>query len=157
MGTSSRLFPGAKVMIAAQAVGIAQAAFELSVDFARARVQGGKPVIRHQAVGMRLADMAIRIETTRAFVHQTARAIDRGDPNRRALMFMAKVAGAETVFDVCTKVLEIHGGLGAMREGRVEKLLRDAALFFHLDGTNDIHRFRTLKELFPGETGDYAG
>lgn len=157
MGTSSRLFPGAKVMIAAQAVGIAQAAYERSVEFARTRVQGGKPIMRHQAIAIRLADMAMKIEAARALVRHAARAIDRGDPNRRALMFMAKVLAGETAFEVATKAVEIHGGLGAMREGGVEKLLRDAVLFFHLDGTNDIHRFRAMKELFPGETGDYAG
>jgi alkylation response protein AidB-like acyl-CoA dehydrogenase len=62
----------------------------------------------------------------------------------------------DTAFEVARQAVEIHGGLGVMRSAGVERLLRDAALFFHLDGTNDIHRFRIVKELFGDEAGEYA-
>jgi alkylation response protein AidB-like acyl-CoA dehydrogenase len=155
-GTSGRVFPGSKVIIAAQAVGVAQAAFEAAAGFARHRVQGGGPILRHQAVATRLADMAIRVESARAMVHHAARAVDSGAPHRRSLTFMAKVLATETAFEVARQGVEIHGGLGVMREAGVERLLRDATLFLHLDGTNDIHRFRVVKELFGAEAGTYT-
>lgn len=155
-GTSGRTFPGSKVVIAAQAVGLAQAALEASFAFAGKRVQGGVPIVRHQAIATRLADMATAVESTRAFVRHAARSIDARAPHRRALSFMAKVRAAETAFEVARQAVEIHGGLGVMRHAGVERLLRDAALFFHLDGTNDIHRFRIVKELVGEGAGSYT-
>jgi alkylation response protein AidB-like acyl-CoA dehydrogenase len=155
-GTSGRTFPGSKVIIAAQAVGVAQSAFEAAAGFARERVQGGAPIIRHQAIATRLADMAIRLESARALVRHAARAVEAGAPHRRSLTFMAKVAAAEMAFDVARQAVEIHGGLGVMREAGVERLLRDATLFLHLDGTNDIHRFRIVQELFGEAAGTYT-
>lgn len=156
-GTSGRLFPGSKVIIAAQAVGLAQAAYEDTAEFVQTRVQGGKPIVQHQVVAARLADMAISIESARALVRHAARAIDLKAPNRRALAFMAKVSAGETAFNVARQAVELHGGQGVMRNEGIERYLRDASLFFHIDGTNDIHRFRVIKELFPGVAGQYAG
>lgn len=155
-GTSGRAFPASKAIIGAQAVGLAQAAYEAAVDFTTTRVQGLRPVIQHQAVALRLAEMATRIEAARALVRQAAHAIDRRAPHRRALGYMAKVAAGETAFEVARQAVELHGGLGVMRHGAVERLLRDATLFFHLDGTNDIHRFRIVKDLLPDAAGTYA-
>ncbi|HJR91637.1 MAG TPA: acyl-CoA dehydrogenase family protein, partial [Acidimicrobiia bacterium] len=155
-GTSGRTFPASKAIIAAQAVGLAQAAYEAAADFAISRVQGGRPIIQHQAVALRLAEMATRIEAARALVRQAAVAIDRKASHRRPLAYMAKVAAGETAFEVARQAVELHGGLGVMRHAGVERLLRDATLFFHLDGTNDIHRFRIIKDLFPESAGAYA-
>lgn len=155
-GSSGRAFPGSKAIIAAQAVGLAQAALEAAFRFAGERVQGGAPILRHQAIATRLADMATLVESTRAFVRHAARCIDARSPHRRALTFMAKVKAAETAFQVARQAVEIHGGLGVMRSAGVERLLRDATLFFHLDGTNDIHRFRIVQELFGEAAGSYA-
>lgn len=155
-GSSGGVFPGSKVIIAAQALGLAQGALEAAFRFAGERVQGGAPIVRHQAIAIRLADMATLVESTRAFVRHVARSIDARAPHRRALTFMAKVRAAETAFEVARQTVEIHGGLGVMRHAGVERLLRDATLFFHLDGTNDIHRFRIMKELFGEAAGDYT-
>ncbi|HSK22020.1 MAG TPA: acyl-CoA dehydrogenase family protein [Egicoccus sp.] len=157
LGTSSRLFPASKAVIAAQALGVAQAAYEAALDYVQQRVQGGRPIVGHQAVALRVADMLIRIETTRALVHRAARAVDEEAPDRRRLRDIAKVAAAETAFAVAREAVELHGGLGVMREGGVERHLRDATLFLHLDGTNDIHRLRVVESLFPGWTERYVG
>lgn len=155
-GTSGRVFPGSKAVIGAQAVGLAQAAFEDTVAFVSEREQGGCRIVEHQAVATRLADMAIGIESARALVRRAALAVDTGSPHRRSLSYMAKVAASETAFEVARQAVELHGGLGVMRHGGVERHLRDAALFLHLDGTNDIHRFRIIKDLFPGVAGTYT-
>lgn len=157
LGTSSRLFPASKAVIAAQAVGVAQAAYEAALAYVQQRVQGGRPIVGHQAVALRMADMLIRIETTRSLVHRAARAVDEEAPDRRRLRDIAKVAAAETAFTVAREAVELHGGLGVMREGGVERHLRDATLFLHLDGTNDIHRLRVVESLFPGWTERYVG
>ncbi len=156
-GTSARQFPASKVIIAAQALGLAQAAFEDAVEFAQHRVQGRRPIIGHQAIALRIADMAIRIESTRSLVHRAARAIDEQTSDRRVLRDMAKVAAAETAFEVARQAVEIHGGLGVMREAGVERHLRDATLFLHLDGTNDVHRMRVIESLFPGSIDSFVG
>ncbi|MDP3983619.1 MAG: acyl-CoA dehydrogenase family protein, partial [Acidimicrobiia bacterium] len=83
--------------------------------------------------------------------------IDLAAPNRRALAYMAKVSAGETAFEVARQAVELHGGQGVMRDDGIERYLRDASLFFHIDGTNDIHRFRVIKELFPDTAGQYAG
>lgn len=157
LGTSSRRFPASKAIIAAQAVGVAQAAYEQTVDYVQQRVQGGHPIVGHQGVALRVADMLIRIETTRSLVQRAARATDEGAPDQRRLRDVAKVAAAETAFEVARQAVELHGGLGVMRDGGVERLLRDATLFLHLDGTNDIHRLRVVESLFPGWTEQYVG
>lgn len=70
---------------------------------------------------------------------------------------MAKLYASEAVFGVCKRAMELHGGSGAMRETGVEKHLRDASIFLHMDGTNDVHRFKIAKALFPETAGTYAG
>lgn len=155
-GSSSRIFPHSKIVIAAQAVGVAQAAFERAAAFAESRVQGGKPIVQHQAVATRLADMATDIEVTRAFVRHAARMVETKAPNRRSLAFMAKLHAAEMVFRVARNAVELHGGLGVMRHAGVDRNLRDATLFLHLDGTNDIHRLKVASELFGQSPATYA-
>lgn len=157
MGTSGKVFPGSKAIIAAQAVGLAQAAFEDTVSFVSVREQGGRPIVEHQAVATRLSNMAMAIESARALVRQAARAVDAGASHRRSLSYMAKVVASEMAFEVARQSVELHGGLGVMRHGGVERHLRDATLFLHLDGTNDIHRFRIIKDLLPAVAGTYAG
>ena len=155
-GSSSRVFPHSKVVIAAQAVGLAQAAFERAAAFAQTRVQGGKPIVQHQAVATRLADMATDIDVTRAFVRHAARMVEARAPHRRSLAYMAKLHAAEMVFRVARNAVELHGGLGVMRHAGIDRYLRDATLFLHLDGTNDIHRLKVASELFAQSPATYA-
>ena len=156
-GSSARFFPHSKVVIAAQAVGVAQAAFERAVQFSQTRVQGGKPIVQHQLVAARLADMATDIEVTRAFVRHAARMVEARAPSRRSLAYMAKLHAGEMVFRVARSAVELHGGLGVMRHAGIDRYLRDATLFLHLDGTNDIHRLKVATELFGQSPATYAG
>lgn len=104
-----------------------------------------------------LADMATRLETVRAFTRYAARALDEGASDAGQLCLMAKIYASETVFDVCKQAMELHGGSGVMREMGIEKHFRDAAVFLHMDGTTDIHRFKIVKAMFPDTAGTYAG
>ncbi|MFQ5859159.1 MAG: acyl-CoA dehydrogenase family protein [Anaerolineae bacterium] len=150
-------FRAGKILNAARALGVGRAAFEDTVAYVQEHVQGGRPLIQHQVVAARLADMATRLETVRVFTYHAARALDGGSSDSTQLGLMAKLYAAETVFDICRHAMELHGGSGAMREMGVEKHLRDASIFLHADGTSDIHRFKIVKTMFPDAAGAYAG
>lgn len=147
--------PG-KILQAAKALGVGVAAFEDTVKYVQQHVQGGRLLIKHQIVAAALADMAIKLETVRAFTRYAARALDEGADDADQLCLMAKVYSSEAVFDVSKRAMELHGGSGVMREMGIEKHFRDAAIFLHMDGTNDIHRFKITKLLFPDTAGAYA-
>ena len=148
--------PG-KILQAAKALGVGVAAFEETVAYVKQHVQGGRPLIKHQIVAAHLADMAIKLETVRAFTRYAARALDEGAEDADHLCLMAKVYSSEAVFDICRKAVELHGGMGVMREAGIERHFRDAVIFLHMDGTNDIHRFKIIKAMFPEVAGVYAG
>jgi len=148
--------PG-KILQAAKALGVGVAAFEETVAYVKQHVQGGRPLIKHQIVAAHLADMAIKLETVCAFTRYAARALDEGAEDADHLCLMAKVYSSEAVFDICRKAVELHGGMGVMREAGIERHFRDAVIFLHMDGTNDIHRFKIIKAMFPEVAGVYAG
>src|SRR5512134_887291 len=148
--------PG-KILQAAKNLGVGVAAFEETAAYVQQYVQGGKIIIKHQAIANTLADMAIKIETTRAFTRYAARALDNNTSDAQQLCMMAKVYAADAIFDVAKKAMEIHAGNGVMIEVGIEKHLRDAALFLHMDGTQDIHRFKIICSMFPDTAGNYAG
>ena len=114
-------------------------------------------LIKHQAVALRLADMATRIEATRALLERAARVVDEDAPDADALCNMAKLFASEEILKVAQHAVELHGGNGMMLDFGVEKLLRDAAIFPHMDGTTDISRFKIVKAMFPHTAGKYAG
>lgn len=148
--------PG-KILQAAKALGVGVAAFEDTVKYVQQHVQGGRLLIKHQIVAAALAEMATKLETVRAFSRYAARALDEGADDTDQLCLMAKVYSSEAVFDLCKRAMELHGGSGVMREMGIEKHFRDAAIFLHMDGTNDIHRFKIVKAMFPDMAGMYAG
>ena len=150
-------FRAGKILVAAKNLGTGVAAFEETSRYVQEHVQGGRVLIQHQIVAAHVADMAIEVEAARAFVRYAARALDEQTADADALCLMAKVHTAELVFDVARRAVELHGGSGAMRDAGVEKHLRDATIGFHTDGTNDIHRFKIAKALFPRSAGTYAG
>lgn len=133
----SRFFPASNAYAAASVLGVAVAAYERSLAWTRQRVQGGRPLIEHDIVAAQLADMHMRIEAARTYIHHAAASADhdRGDwdPTLGAL---PKVFASEVAWTVATKALELHGGYGYMRDGGFEKLVRDAACFIHSDGVN---------------------
>ncbi|MHB8796351.1 MAG: acyl-CoA dehydrogenase family protein [Candidatus Nanopelagicales bacterium] len=128
----------------------------MSADYAQNYVQGGAIIIKHQAVALRLADMAMRIEAVRGLLARAVRAVDARAPEADALCNMAKVYASEEIMKVALHAVELHGGNGMMLEFGVEKLLRDAAIFSHMDATADISKFKIIKAMFPETAGLYA-
>ena len=147
MKTLDRTRPG----VAAQAVGIAQGAFEEAVQYARKRVQFGQPVSSFQAIQHILADMAIQIEAARALVYQTCRMIDSGAKSFTKESAMCKVMASDTAMKVTTDAVQVLGGYGYMKEYPVEKKMRDPKITQIYEGTNQIQRnviaLELIKEL----------
>jgi len=130
---------GGRIGIAAQAVGMARAAFEAARDYARERVTFGKPVIEHQAVAFRLADMATRIEAARHMALHAAELRDRGEPCLKEAS-MAKLFASEMAEQVCSDAIQIFGGYGYLRDFPVERIYRDVRVCQIYEGTSDIQR-----------------
>ena len=137
---------GGRIGIAAQAVGIAQAAFEVAVAYARERVTFGKAIIEHQAVGFRLAAMATRIESARQLVMHAAQLRDSHAPCLKEAC-MAKLVASETAEWVCSEAIQTLGGYGYLNDFPVEQLYRDARVTRIYEGTNDIQHLVILREL----------
>jgi alkylation response protein AidB-like acyl-CoA dehydrogenase len=157
LGRAGVYFRPGKIIQAAKNLGVGVRAFEVTADYVQNYVQGGRILIKHQAVALRLADMATRIEATRALLERAARAVDEDAGDAEALCNMAKLFASEEILKVAQHAVELHGGNGMMLDFGVEKLLRDAAIFPHMDGTTDISRFKIVKALFPHTAGKYAG
>lgn len=135
-----------RIGIAAQAVGIAQAAFEIAFNYAGERVTFGKRIIEHQAVGFRLAAMATRIETARQLTLHAAQLRDA----RKACLkeaCMAKLVASEAAEWVCSEAIQTLGGYGYSNDFRVEQLYRDARVTRIYEGTNDIQHLTILREM----------
>jgi acyl-CoA dehydrogenase len=135
-----------RVVLGAAAVGAARAAYEFALDYARGRKQFGVPIIEHQAVAFRLADMATRIESARLLVHHTARQIDAGH-RVTGLAAMAKLTASETAMFVTWAAVQTLGGWGYSREFPVEQWLRDVKLEEIEEGTSDIMRLVISRHL----------
>jgi len=130
---------GGRIGIAAQAVGIAQGAFEQALNYAKTREQFGQPIGRFQAVGWMLADAATRIQASRHLTYHAAWLKDRGMPYGKEAA-MAKLYASETAMWVTTKAVQIHGGYGYTREYPVERMMRDAKITEIYEGTSEIQR-----------------
>ena len=132
--------------IAAQAVGIAQAALEEAVKYSRQRRQFGVPIARHQAVSMMIADMATQVDAARLMVYRSATMRDQGRPFSQASA-MAKLFASETSTKVTDMAVQIHGGYGYSRLYPVERYYRDARVTRIYEGTSEIHRMVIAKEI----------
>jgi alkylation response protein AidB-like acyl-CoA dehydrogenase len=130
---------GGRITIGAQAVGMARAAFEAALDYARSRKQFGKPIIEHQAVAFRLADMATKIEVAEQMVLHAATLRDAGRPCLKEAS-MAKLFAAEMAERVCSDAIQIHGGYGYLADYPVERIYRDVRVCQIYEGTSDIQR-----------------
>ncbi|NPV78865.1 MAG: acyl-CoA dehydrogenase [Firmicutes bacterium] len=126
--------------VAAQAVGIAQRALDLSAAYAMERVQFGNPIGEFQAIQHMLADMAIQVEAARAFTYSVARMIDGGARDFAKESAMAKTFASDIAMRVAVDAVQIFGGYGYMRDYPVEKLMRDAKVTQIYEGTNQIQR-----------------
>ncbi|RLG71491.1 MAG: acyl-CoA dehydrogenase [Thermoprotei archaeon] len=135
-----------RVAVAAQAVGIAQGAFEIAFKYAKTREAFGQPILQFQGIGFKLADMAMKIEAARLLTYKAAWQIDHGklDP---ALTAMAKTFASRTAVEVTDNAIQILGGYGYMGEYRVERYHRDAKITEIYEGTTEIQKLTALKYL----------
>jgi alkylation response protein AidB-like acyl-CoA dehydrogenase len=132
---------GGRIGIAAQALGIAQRAFDLAVQHAKTRLAFGKPIGSNQAIQWMIADMAVRIESARMLTWRAAVLKDSDDKARAShYCSMAKLAASETANFCADKALQIHGGYGYSKEYEVERLFRDARITTLYEGTSEIQR-----------------
>jgi acyl-CoA dehydrogenase len=131
------------------AVGVAQAAYEHSVEYAKERVTFDVPIAMHQGVNFMIADMATEIEAARLLCWQAAWMLDQGH-GRSATLYssFAKRFAADTAMKVTTDAVQVFGGYGYIKEYPVEKLMRDAKLFQIYEGTSQIQRLVIAKEIF---------
>jgi acyl-CoA dehydrogenase len=132
-------FDRSRVTLAASATGLARAALEYAVDYAKEREQFGKPIAEHQAVAFRLADMALRVDAARLLTWRAAEMLDRGQ-RATAEAAMAKLHASETAMWCTWAAVQTLGGWGYSREYPVEKWMRDAKLEEIEEGTSDIQR-----------------
>jgi len=128
-----------RIGIAAQAVGMARAAFDAALEYARERHTFGKPIVEHQAVNFRLADMAVQIEAARQLVWHAASLRDAGEPCLKEAS-MAKLFASEMAERVCSDAIQIHGGSGYVSDFPVERIYRDVRVCQIYEGTSDIQR-----------------
>lgn len=140
------LLDGGRIGIGAQGLGIAQGAYDVALEYAKQRVQFGKPIIEQQAVGFMLADMATRIDAARMLVYRAARLKDMGLPHSKEAS-MAKMFATDTAMMVTTDAVQILGGYGYCREYPVERMMRDAKITQIYEGTNQIQRLVIAKKL----------
>ncbi len=157
LGSAGIYFRPGKIIQAAKNLGVGMAAYERTAEYVQSYVQGGRILIKHQAVALRLADMATRLNAVRALLREAAAAVDAGAPDADALCNMVKLFASEEVMKVAQHAMELHGGNGAMLDFGIEKLFRDASIFLHMDATADISRLKIIKALFPQTAGKYAG
>ncbi|HTN97185.1 MAG TPA: acyl-CoA dehydrogenase family protein, partial [Nordella sp.] len=137
---------GGRIGIAAQSVGMARAAFEAARDYARERIAFGKPILEHQAVAFRLADMATRIEAARQLVLHAAQLKEAGQPCLTEAS-MAKLFASEMAEKICSDAIQIHGGYGYMADYPVERIYRDVRICQIYEGTSDVQRIVIARSL----------
>ncbi len=137
---------GGRIGIAAQALGIAAGAFELSLKYAQERKTFGRPISDHQAIQFKLAEMATRIEAARLLVYKAARLKDQGKNYIQAAA-MAKLFASDVAMWVTTEAVQVHGGYGYVKEYHVERMMRDAKITQIYEGTSEIQKLVIAREL----------
>ncbi|MDP9836242.1 alkylation response protein AidB-like acyl-CoA dehydrogenase [Neorhizobium huautlense] len=137
---------GGRIGIAAQSVGMAQAAFEAARDYALERKAFGKPIAEHQAVAFRLADMATQIQAARQLVWHAGALREAGMPCLSEAS-MAKLFASEMAERVCSDAIQIHGGYGYMSDYPVERIYRDVRICQIYEGTSDVQRMVIARNL----------
>jgi alkylation response protein AidB-like acyl-CoA dehydrogenase len=136
--------------VGAQAVGIAQAALDASVAYARERQQFGQPIAAFQGIQFMLADMAMQVHAARLMVHHAAALVDRGAAATSLEASMAKCFASDAAMKVATDAVQVFGGYGYTRDYPVERFMRDAKITQIYEGTNQIQRTVIARELGAG-------
>ena len=137
---------GGRIGIAAQALGIASGAYELSLEYAKQRKAFGKPISEHQGIQFKLADMATSIEAARLLCLKAAYLKDQHADYARAAA-MAKLFASQTAMDVTVEAVQVHGGYGFVKEYHVERLMRDAKITQIYEGTSEIQKIVIARDI----------
>jgi len=137
---------GGRIGIAAQALGIARAAFEAALGYSRERIQFGKPIAEHQSIGNLLADMHTRLNAARLLILHAAHLKSAGQPCLSEAS-QAKLFASEAAEWVCSKAIQIHGGYGYLEDFPVERYYRDARITQIYEGSSEIQRMLIAREL----------
>jgi len=130
---------GGRIGIAAQALGIAAGSYELAAAYAKERSAFGKPIIKHQAIAFKLADMAMKVEAARMLVYRSAWLKDQHMDYDMASS-MAKLYASEAAMSISVEAVQVHGGYGYVKEYHVERLMRDAKITQIYEGTSEVQR-----------------
>ena len=145
-----QILEGGRIGIAAQALGIAAGAYELAAAYANIRKAFGKPIIKHQGVAFKLAEMAMEIESARMLVYRAAYLKDQGLPYGHASA-MAKLKASEVAMSVTIEAVQVHGGNGYVKEYHVERLMRDAKITQIYEGTSEIQKIILSRHIAKGD------
>ena len=137
---------GGRIGIASQSVGMARAAFEAALSYAKDRQSFGKPIFEHQAIQFKLADMATRIEAARQLIWHAASMKDAGKPCLKEAA-MAKLFASEMAERVCSEAIQIHGGYGIVSDFPVERIYRDVRVCQIYEGTSEIQKILISRAL----------
>lgn len=137
---------GGRIGIAAQSVGMARAAFDAALAYAKERETFGKPIIEHQVIAFKLADMATQIEAAHLLVLNAARLRDAGEPCLKEAS-MAKLFASEMAERVCSDAIQLHGGYGYTQDFPVERIYRDVRIAQIYEGTSEIQRLVIARQI----------
>ncbi|MBR7780570.1 acyl-CoA dehydrogenase [Undibacterium luofuense] len=137
---------GGRIGIASQSVGMARAAFEAALSYAKDRQSFGKPIFEHQAIQFKLADMATRLEAARQLIWHAASMKDAGKPCLKEAA-MAKLFASEMAERVCSEAIQIHGGYGIVSDFPVERIYRDVRVCQIYEGTSEIQKILISRAL----------
>ena len=146
-GLSSRAKLGASVEIAAMTLGMCRAIYNIALEHARLRVQGGKPIVEHQTVGSMLAEMGMLTDNLETYLYETAFQI-RDNPkfDRRKATYV-NISSRDSFMRIMLLALDVMGGVGIMRDHPMEKFLRDGITWLHASGTNSLNKLRVAATL----------
>jgi len=141
-----KLLESGRISISAQAIGIAEGAFDRALQYSKERKAFGKPISEHQGIAFKLADMAVRIEAAKNFVYKAAWLKDVGQDYALASS-MAKLYAADTAMFVTTEAVQILGGYGYVKEYHVERMMREAKATQIYEGTSEIQKIVISRAL----------
>lgn len=130
---------GGRIGIAAQCIGIARAAIDSAIQYAKERTAFGKEIHKHQAIGFKIADMATKLEAARLLVHKAARLKDAGKPCLKEAS-MAKLFASETAESICSDAIQVFGGYGYLNDFPVERYYRDVRICQIYEGTSEVQK-----------------
>jgi len=140
-------FDRSRPTVAAQAVGVAQGALDLALDYAMRRYTFGVPLVQHQGMQFKLADMEARVSAARALTYQAASAIDNGHPGLTKLAAMAKMVASDAAMAVTTEAVQVLGGNGYLKDFPAERMMRDAKVLQIYEGANEIQKLVIIRQM----------